>query len=146
MVTLEPITRANLRAVTALKPRDDQAFLIDRVAFSIAKAAVEERWTPVAIYHNTEPVGFALVGRDECGVDWIDSFMIDGQHQRKGYGRAALQALLDRFQRAPDYRETRLSYYQGNQAAPALYLAAGFTHTGEIDADDEVYMLLTHGT
>jgi diamine N-acetyltransferase len=140
MITLEPITRDNLRAVLRLTPRDDQENFVASNAVSVAQVYVEPDWTPLAIAADGEPVGFVLYGRDhDTGVDWIIRFMIDQHHQGKGYGRAGLRAVLERLRALPDHKETRLSYVPGNAVAEGLYRAMGFVPTGEID-DGEVIM------
>lgn len=142
MIRLEPITRENLRAVTALQTRDDQNAYVATNAFSIAQVYVEPQWLPLAIYHSGQPVGFVLLGREtDTGYDWIIRIMIDQHHQGKGNGRAALLAAIERLRASPDHRETRLSFVHGNAVAEKLYRTAGFQPTGEID-DGEIVMRL----
>ena len=64
--------------------------------YSLAEAAIEPTWTPLAIYAGDDLVGFAQFGRDdETGRWWLMRYMIDAQHQGKGYGTAALPVLID---------------------------------------------------
>ena len=49
MVTLEPNTRENLRAVVALQPRYDQSNFVAPNAISIAEVYVEPTCTPLAL-------------------------------------------------------------------------------------------------
>ncbi len=100
----------------------------------------------MAIYHNTEPVGFALVGRDECGVDWIDSFMIDGRINARATGvpRSRRSSTVSSVRPIIVKRACRITRATKPRQP---YISQQVSRiTGEIDADDEVYMLLTHGT
>ncbi len=142
MVTLEPITRDNLRAVVKLSVGDDQDGFVATNIMSIAQAYVEPTWTPLAIVANGEPVGFVMVGRDtDTGHDWIIRLMVDRAHQGKGYGKAGLLAAIERLRATPGNTEIRLSYVPGNAQAERLYQHVGFEATGEID-DGEIVMRL----
>ncbi|CAA9320321.1 MAG: hypothetical protein AVDCRST_MAG93-5714 [uncultured Chloroflexia bacterium] len=146
MVTLEPITRENLRAVVALQPRDDQSNFVAPNAISIAEVYVEPTCTPLALAADGQLVGFTLLCREtETGIDWIIRFMIDQHHQGKGYGRAGLLAVIERLRASADYQETRLSYVPGNAVAEGLYRAVGFEATGQVD-HGEIIMRLVEPT
>ena len=80
-------------------------------ALSIAEAHFSESAWFRAIYADETPVGFIMV---HFGSDWADGIdcpgaflwrlMIAGPHQRKGYGKAALELLMAEL-RARGYRE-----------------------------------------
>ena len=58
-------------------------------------------------------------------------------HQRRGYARAALAALLDRARREPDVRVVRLSIAPDNVASQGVALPFGFREVGEqVDEED----------
>ena len=61
----------------------------------------------------------------------------DATAQRQGVGRAAVQAMLDRFAAEPDCHEAALSYVPENLVARSLDAALGFVE-GDEWADDEV--------
>ena len=63
--------------------------------------------------------------------------MIGREHQRCGYGRAAVEALVERAAVA-GAREAALSYAPENDAAQRLYAALGFRETGEREGDEVV--------
>jgi diamine N-acetyltransferase len=118
---LRDVTADNWRAVVRIEPREDQGRFV----------------ASVALYQDDEPVGFAMWGYDaEEDSHWIGGFVIDAKHQGKGYGRAAMEALLDHLAAQPGYREAALSYEPENTVARRLYASLGFVETGE-RAEDE---------
>ena len=66
-------------------------------------------------------------------------FMIDHRFQGKGFGRDALNLLLDYVLSFPDGEEDTwsTSYDQENEAARHLYASFGFAPNGEKDSDYE---------
>lgn len=141
-ISLRPIDADNLRAATTLKVLPEQTSFVADNLVSVAQAYVHRHWVPQAIYAGDELVGFTLTGREtETGHDWIIRFMIAAEHQGKGYGKAALLAVIEYLKAQPGNSEVRLSYVPGNDVAERLYRAVGFVPTGEVD-DGEVVMRL----
>ena len=76
------------------------------------------------------------------GQLWFDRLLIDKQYQHKGYGRAAVAALLKRLQQEyPSCSCVYLSVYEDNTAAIRLYRQAGFSFNGEYDTKGERIMV-----
>ncbi len=63
--------------------------------------------------------------------------MIDCRHQGRGYGRAALSALLEEIGALGHVRDVLVCYMPENEGARRLYQSAGFVDEGE-DADGEM--------
>ncbi len=67
------------------------------------------------------------------------------EHRRRGYGRAALAALLDRARREPGVRVVRLSIAPDNAASQAVARPFGLVAVGEqvdeVDGPETVYEL-----
>ncbi len=63
--------------------------------------------------------------------------MIAAPFQGQGYGRAAMQEVLELLRDKPDCLEVVISYETDNTAAARLYASVGFCATGEI-IDGEV--------
>lgn len=63
-------------------------------------------------------------------------YAVDPAYRRRGYARAALEALLDRAVREPDVTVVRASVRPDNTASLALVEQYGFRHVGE-QWDDE---------
>ena len=140
-VTLRPITRENVRRVTKLAVAPEQAGFVARNAFSIAEAYVNPDWVPLAICAGEEPVGFAMYGPDpDTGAWWLIRYMIAAEHQRKGYGRAALPLVIARMREA-GAGPILLGCDPLNHGALALYASFGFVPTGEIEDDEVIHRL-----
>jgi diamine N-acetyltransferase len=133
-LTLRPVTWENFSAVIALTVTPAQAEFVAPNVRSIAEAHLEPTWTPLAIYAGDNLVGFAMFGRDgETGHWWIMRYMIDAQHQGRGYGTAALRVLIDLMVERHNCGEIFLDYSPGNDIAERLYARVGFAPTGETE-------------
>lgn len=138
-ISLQPITRDNWRQVSRLHLADDQQSFVAPNLYSIAQSKFEPTWEPLALYAGADLVGFAMWGTDaDDGRYWIIRLMVDSAHQGRGYGRAAMVALLDRITADPACREIYISYAPENQVAERLYLNLGFEETGEMDHGEKV--------
>ena len=136
-ITLRPVTRANFSAVVGLTVAPEQADFVASNLYSLAEAAVEPTWRPLAIYAGDDLVGFAMFGRDdESGRWWIMRYMIDAQHQGRGYGTAALPVLIDLMIERHGCSEIFLGYAPENAVAERLYARMGFVPTGEVEGGE----------
>ena len=141
-ITFRPVTRENFSAVTELAVTPEQAEFVAPNLYSLAEAYVEPTWTPLAIYAEDHLVGFAMFGRDdETGRWWIMRYMIDTQHQGKGYGTAALPTLIDLIVERHGCSELFLGYEPSNEVARRLYARMGFAPTGEMTGGEIVARL-----
>ena len=57
----------------------------------------------------------------------LNQFFIDERYQGRGYGRAALELVLDEMRQVGKYHKVVLWYIDGDNAARNLYGQAGFT-------------------
>lgn len=138
-ITFRPVTRDNLRDLVRLKVAEGQEDYVATNLVSIAQAYVEPTWTPMGIYDGETVVGFAMEGFDaDTNQWWIVRFMIGADHQGKGYGTAALSALVASLAKRHGCREVYLSYVPGNDIAERMYAKAGFVPTGEIEEGEIV--------
>jgi diamine N-acetyltransferase len=130
---LRPVTRADFSAVVELTVRPEQAEFVAPNVYSIAEAYLEPDWTPLAIYDRDDLVGFTLFGRDDETGRWlIMRYMIDAEHQGKGYGTAALPVLIELMVERHGCSEIFLGYAPANDVAECLYARMGFVPTGEV--------------
>jgi GNAT superfamily N-acetyltransferase len=63
---------------------------------------------------------------------WVWRFMIDAAHQGKGYGRSALELLVDEALK-DGVDEVKLSYHPGEYCPHEFYTRFGFVDTGEFE-------------
>jgi diamine N-acetyltransferase len=139
-VELREITKDSLRAVLDLAVEPAQEQYVAPNARSIAEAYFEPHAWFRAVYAGDEPVGFVMAYRDPPNTFWVWRFMIDAAHQGKGYGRRALELLVDEA-RKDGVAEVRLSYHPGERSPHAFYTRFGFVDTGEVE-EGEIVMSL----
>jgi diamine N-acetyltransferase len=143
-IRLHKIDPRNLDAALELQFRDGQAEFVRSPARSIASAYVQEYGTRfnyerLAIHDADTMVGYAGLQCDPASDDdyWIGEIMIDGSRQRRGFGRAAMTAvvrhILDSY---PRCRAVQLTCHRDNHNAAALYLSLGFVMTGKLNVDN----------
>jgi RimJ/RimL family protein N-acetyltransferase len=78
--------------------------------------------------------------RDPPTTFWVWRFMIDAAHQGKGYGRRALELLVDEA-RKDGVDEVKLSYHPGEHSPHEFYTRFGFVDTGEFEQGEVVMRL-----
>jgi diamine N-acetyltransferase len=142
MVTLREITRANLWTCLDLTLHPEQEGFVAPNAVSLANAYVEPSFVPLGVYAGEEMVGFAMYGQHPVtGAWWVIRLMIDRAHQGKGYGRAAMEAVIDRMSERIGCNEIVTSFVSTNAVAARLYESLGFRPTGEIEDDEPLVSL-----
>lgn len=67
----------------------------DAQLLSRMKEFLAGEYTAHLFYHGNEPIGYALHRQDTHAI-YIRQFFIDANHRRSGYGRAALDELIQR--------------------------------------------------
>ncbi|MCA9878509.1 MAG: GNAT family N-acetyltransferase [Thermomicrobiales bacterium] len=142
-VGLRPLTRDNIWQVVedlTLHP-GQEAFVAPNID-SIANAAVEPTFVPLAIYANDALVGFAMYGQHpRTSAWWVIRLMIDREHQGKGYGRAAMKAVIAMMVERVGCDEIVTSFNPENTVAAHLYASLGFQPTGEIEDNEPLQLL-----
>ena len=143
MIRLEPVTERTFGRILDMKLSAEQNRFVAPNVVSMAQAWLyyaEAR--PFAVCDVEDVVGFLMLDWDEgernAGV-W--RFMIAPEHQRKGYGRAALQAAIDLVRGAGCFDLMNLDFVPGNTVARELYASLGFRENGEVE-DGEIVMVL----
>jgi diamine N-acetyltransferase len=137
-VTLRPVSRENWRAVAHLEVAENQRQLVAPNSYSLAEATYEPGLTPVAIYAGETVVGFALYTHEPVQGEWtltcapyrgelgILRMMLGRQHQRQGFGRQAMRALIHQMSQLPGGQAIILNFLPENFGARRLYESLGF--------------------
>ena len=111
-IRLEPVTVASRAAVERLETAPGQEGFVESVAECLAEADRRRCWRPVGVYDGDALIGFAMYGFFweylPFGRLWLDRLLIDRRFQGRGYGRAALAALLERLEELNQIRQTTI--------------------------------------
>ena len=145
-IALRKVDESNFIACFDLKLRDGQENFVSHPIRSLAQAYVyHEQCTPFAVCRGDELVGYVMVIYDYDEQTYnIWHLMIDGAHQGKGYGRAAMELALDYIRTKPFGASSRvlMTVSPENRAAFGLYRSLGFSATGRSD-EEEIELGLT---
>jgi diamine N-acetyltransferase len=141
-VQLVNVTAENWRDVADLEVTAEQQAFVAPVSRYLCLCNYGGLWRPLAILAGEQTVGFVMWAVDpDDGSGWIGGLVIGREHQRRGYGRAAVLALLERLRREQGCPTAALSYAADNAAARGLYASVGFSETGEREDDELVARL-----
>ncbi|HCD46019.1 MAG TPA: spermidine acetyltransferase [Lachnoclostridium sp.] len=142
MITLNSISRDNFHDVINLSVFDEQKAYVASNVYSLAQAKAQPECVPLAVYNDSDLVGFVMYGMDFDDKEyWIGRIMIDSKYQQMGYGRAAMQCVLSILRQDPDHDKVYLSFEPENLTAKKLYEELGFVADGRVIDGEIVYCL-----
>jgi diamine N-acetyltransferase len=148
-VQLKVVTRENWEEALKLQVKEDQTRFVPAVAVSLAKVYIKPdgenvEYIPFAIYDRDLIVGFIMHAfvQETTDMYWINGFIIDKKQQGKGYGKAALQEIINLIKnRFKECKEIRLTVHTDNVSAKKLYERYGFQPLGHDYDGEQVYRL-----
>lgn len=141
MIKLADINETNWRI--PLSVSEDQRRYVANSTTILARAYAykESRSRAFLVCCDDVPVGIGLYHDDpEMEAYVFSELFIDQRYQRRGYGKAATQLILDELRRDGRYSRVVLCYIEGNDAAKRLYEGFGFAETDR--DEDEIIMEL----
>jgi diamine N-acetyltransferase len=139
IVTLQEITAETVRAICNLSVTEAQKNFVAPNAISIAQAHFEPKAWFRAIYADDTPVGFVMLfDNPEKPIYFLWRFMIDAQYQKLGFGRQAIQLLIDYVKTRPQATDLLVSYVPKEGGPGPFYHKLGFVPTGEMEGIEEV--------
>jgi len=143
-VTLREITKDNYRAACKLKVGPGQEHFVASNAVSIAESKFFPKMVCLGIYADEVMVGFMMHGPEigKEGQYWIIRLMVAADQQGHGYGRAAMQLIVDQFRADPTCKQLGISYMPDNVVGGRLYASLGFVETGEMDEGENIARLI----
>lgn len=136
-VRLEAVTPSHRMAILALELNENQKEHLASNAESLAEARRDRGARPRAVIAGNRVIGFLMYDAGDDGEALLYRFMIDRRVQGRGYGRAALTALVREIEALGHVREIVVCYMPDNDAARRLYLSCCFKEQSE-DEDGEV--------
>ena len=143
---LKPITEENFLDAFCLKLAEGQEDFVSHPVRSLAQAYVyRDQCQPFGIYANGRMIGYVMVIYDYDVPEYdIWHMMIDASMQAKGYGKDALDRVIDYIRTKPFGSSDRiaLTCNRNNPSAKKLYESRGFMPTGAED-EDEIELAMT---
>lgn len=140
MINLRKITEENFIDAFNLKLAPEQERFVSHPVRSLAQAYVyREQCQPFGIYEGDTMVGYVMVIYDYDIPEYdIWHMMIDELDQKRGYGKAALDRVLDYIKTKPFGSSNRitLTCNRDNAQALNLYKSRSFAETGAADEDE----------
>lgn len=138
VVVLELVSVSNVRDVCSLRVAPDQERFVSSNAESLAEAYVIEEAVPRALRVDDVLVGFVML-YDSPGPSLdIWRLMIDAEHQGRGWGRAAVLAVVDYARGRPQTQALTVGAEAGEGGPAGFYERLGFQPTGEVRHDTEI--------
>lgn len=150
MPEIRPVVKANWRALIKLDVNEAQKNFVASNLYSIAESQFgfdfEGHWDYYAfgVYDGETPVGFLMYGLNlthPARQAFITRLMVDKSHQGKGYGKFAMQKMLEIFRAEERITEVGISYEPENEVARKLYASFGFVEPGEMVGDEVLAVL-----
>ncbi len=138
-VSLRPVTAETVRDVCRLSHSltPPKKYMVAPNAVSIAQAHFSEQAWFRAVYADDTPVGFLMLYDDPEGSEYfLWRFMIAEPHHDKGFGRRALEQLIEHVRTRPGAAELRTSCGQGAGSPEGFYRKLGFERTGDMIGDE----------
>ncbi len=136
-VSLREVTADTVRAICSLEVSEVQKHFVAPNAVSIAQAYFEPKAWFRAIYADEIPVGFLMLYDDpEEPLYFLWRYMIDVRFQKLGYGKRAMDLLLEYVRSRPSAKEMTLSCHPGEDGPEPFYRQYGFVLTGRMLGDE----------
>lgn len=143
MPEIRHVTKDNWRELIEIQVREDQKNFVASNVMSIAESqfGFEEpgdgHWDfyPFGIYDGETPVGFLMYSLNYAHPTqqaFIMRLMVDEKAQGRGYGRFAMQKMLEIFRSDGRVQEVGISYAPANEVARAFYASLGFVEPGAL--------------
>jgi diamine N-acetyltransferase len=142
VVSLRPINRSNRDALEALSVSAVQRRFVSGVADSLREASQHPGARAICwgVYADDTPVGFVMIADEVDGPPYISQYLwkllIDERHQRKGYGTATLDLIVEYFRGRPGVEVISTSAGRGEGGPIPFYERYGFEQTGDRWGDE----------
>jgi GNAT superfamily N-acetyltransferase len=148
VVSLRVLSGSNREAVEALRVSPSQEQFVSSVADSLREAAEEPDGRALywAVYAEDTPVGFVMISDEVGRPDYIPHYLwkllIDERYQRRGFGTATLDLIVEYFGGRPGVGVLSTSAGQGEGSPIAFYERYGFEQTGDVVFGGELLLEL----
>ncbi len=127
-----------------LEVEDSQKKYVCDSVTMLARAYLHRKFRPRVfnLYVDDTAVGMGMYldSPEEESYDFCQLF-IDKRYQHHGYGKAAVQLVLDEMRQEGKYRKVTMCYVEGNEASRRLFEQFGFVEVSH--PWDEIFMELS---
>jgi diamine N-acetyltransferase len=142
LVHLREIDRHNVWDCVGLKVAEHQRDFVASNVISLAQAKAQEECIPLAVYDDDTMVGFLMYCIDvDDNNYWIYRVMMGAQYQGKGYGKKALELLINKIKEDKSHDKILLGVHIESEYAVKLYKSCGFEFTGQIMDGEHIMQL-----
>ena len=128
-ITLKDITRENFEELISLHVTQEQEQFIAPNLYTIAQMQFKEEKIAMGIYVGDKAVGLIAYDLEDYDI-W--RLMIDFRYQGKGYGRKAMELVLDILRKNGRLNTARTSVIVENIAMKNLIESFGFKENGNV--------------
>jgi diamine N-acetyltransferase len=143
-VALREITEHTVHVICMLSDTltEPQKYYVAPNAISLAQAHFSPYAWFRAIYAGPAPVGFLMLYDNPDEPEYfLWRLMIAEPYHGRGYGRGAIERLVEYVKTRPGAKELLVSYHKGDKSPEGFYLKLGFEPTGEMEEDEYVARL-----
>ena len=139
-IRLVPVDKYNWEECSNLCVSEEQEDFVTDNSYSILQSVFGGNLYPVCIYNDDKMVGFLMYDIDPETKRWeLSRFMIDEEHQGNNYGKQALIVLLEKLKNELGEINFYTSVEPSNKVMKKMIKSLGFSVTGEIMWEEEVY-------
>ena len=139
MIRLVDVNPDNWRVRLNVAKAQEKYVANKTVILARAYAYRNQRSRSFFIYDGEIPIGMGLYYDcpERASYD-VSQMFIDERYQGHGYGKAAMQLLLDEMKQDGKYNKVMLCYIEENDIAQNMYKQLGFVEIGH--DEDEIIM------
>jgi diamine N-acetyltransferase len=145
MVMFKEISEENYSEVINLEINDFQKAFVGGIADAIEESKKHEGFFPLVIYDDEIIIGFLMYNNYPESITndkyWIRVIIIDRKYQKKGYGKIAMEKIIDEIKKDKKHNKINLCVERDNKIALNLYKKLGFIFDGRIFGNQPVMEL-----
>ena len=128
-VTLKEITRENFEDIISLNVDYEQERFVASNLYTIAQMQFKEEKIAKGVYLNDKAVGLIAYDLEDYDI-W--RLMIDIKHQGNGYGKKAMELVLNILRKDNRLKTARTSINVDNHVMRSLIEGFGFKESGKV--------------
>jgi diamine N-acetyltransferase len=146
-ITLREVTRDNWYAVASLRLDEGQDKFVWHNWYSLLEALYSDgKLHSRAIYLDETPIGYVMYGYNPKTDEYsISRLMTDKDQQHKGYGRQAMELIIEHMKQTYACKEIFIGFNPTNVNARKFYESVGFVDTGRIEDEEFIFRLPLEG-